>query len=177
MTVTHPRDVEAFSIPRGVLKAAEAFLRERGRLGAEGVVLLGGATRSGGVLLNTLVIPGQVAYIFEDGVCVDVPGSSAARAIAVLSACGSPVYVKIHTHPTNAYHSEADDANPLMRFDGGTSVVIPNFCRGDLTRLDDWAAYRIRAGSWQWRRVEASNLFAIDDEHTWEVLDHFHEGA
>lgn len=165
MNRLHPREVHRYFVPRSVLSAAEAFLRRRGSSGYEGVVFFGGHSLNGSeVLLDVLIIPQQEAHRTPFGVWVNVPGAAVADSIRELTARGSPLYAKIHTHPTEAYHSDTDDANPMMQFDGATSVVIPDFCAGDLANLESWAAYRLRAPRWTWEPIwPVSSTFGVVD--------------
>jgi hypothetical protein len=50
---------------------------------------------------------------------------------------------QIHTHPTDAYHSETDDAYPLVTLLGALSIVLPNFAKHAPGDIDSWAWYRL----------------------------------
>ena len=54
---------------------------------------------------------------------------------------------QVHTHPTEAYHSETDDAFPIVTTEGALSLVIPNFANGP-ANLTQYACYRLRRGHW-----------------------------
>jgi len=40
------------------------------------------------------------------------------------------VRVQVHTHPREAFHSQSDDAFPIIHVPGFLSLVIPNFALG-----------------------------------------------
>lgn len=40
------------------------------------------------------------------------------------------IRVQVHTHPEEAFHSETDDAFPIIHKPGFLSLVIPNFGLG-----------------------------------------------
>ena len=52
---------------------------------------------------------------------------------------------QIHTHPTDAYHSDTDDTYPIATTLGAISVVIPYFARQPFA-LSRCAVYRLIAG-------------------------------
>jgi hypothetical protein len=55
---------------------------------------------------------------------------------------------RIHSHPGLAFHSETDDRNPALTFDGAFSIVVPYFGLGLRHGLDSCAVYRLEAGRW-----------------------------
>jgi len=56
---------------------------------------------------------------------------------------------QIHAHPSDAYHSGADDELALVQLPGGLSIVVPDFARGPL-RPRRWSVYQLRSdGSWR----------------------------
>lgn len=61
--------------------------------------------------------------------------------------CG--VRVQIHTHPGEAFHSEVDDAFPIVHSVGFLSLVIPDFGLGDLGFDRAFLAELDAQGRWQ----------------------------
>jgi hypothetical protein len=55
---------------------------------------------------------------------------------------------RIHSHPGDAFHSAADDANPVISFEGGISVVVPFFGLGLRRGLDACAVFLFHDGCW-----------------------------
>ena len=55
---------------------------------------------------------------------------------------------RIHSHPGDAFHSSADDANPVISFEGGISIVVPFFGLGLRRGLDTCAVYLFHDGAW-----------------------------
>jgi hypothetical protein len=53
----------------------------------------------------------------------------------------------VHSHPTEAYHSETDDRYAIVTEDGGHSLVVPDFARHPMA-LSGCAIYRLHRGSW-----------------------------
>jgi len=65
---------------------------------------------------------------------------------------------QVHSHPTEAYHSEADDRFAIVTAEGGLSLVVPNFGNAPLDpRL--WAIYRLTCGEWRELDAKESQTF------------------
>jgi hypothetical protein len=70
-----------------------------------------------------------------------------------LTRTGSGVRVQIHTHPGRAFHSETDDAWPIIHSAGFLSLVIPNFARGKPGFAGAYLTEIGQDGRWQEVRV------------------------
>jgi hypothetical protein len=56
--------------------------------------------------------------------------------------------IQVHTHPTDAYHSDTDDTYPIVTQVGGLSIVVPDF--GQLgTDGPGIAVFRLRHLGWE----------------------------
>ncbi|HEY2053445.1 MAG TPA: hypothetical protein VGH14_05875 [Solirubrobacterales bacterium] len=55
--------------------------------------------------------------------------------------------VQVHAHPTDAFHSETDDAFPIVTALGGFSIVAADFARKGLLCADT-AVYRLSREGW-----------------------------
>lgn len=125
-----------------VLNKAAAFFEERGTFGLEGTAMI----KAGDGL--ELVIPRQLAHRDADG-HVNVEVSREGQMDLALALGAEEIYaVRIHSHPGDAFHSAADDANPVISFEGGLSVVVPFFGLGLRRGLDACAVYLFHDGSW-----------------------------
>lgn len=125
-----------------VLEAARTFFEDRGTYGLEGTAMI-----KGGASLD-LVVPRQNAHRDAYGhVNVEVPREGQMDLALALGT--DDLYVaRIHSHPGDAFHSAADDANPVISFEGGISVVVPFFGLGLRRGLDACAVFRFYNGSW-----------------------------
>lgn len=56
---------------------------------------------------------------------------------------------RIHSHPAEAFHSRADDANPSLTHEGALSIVVPFFGLGLRLGLDACAVLRLEDGAWR----------------------------
>lgn len=145
-------------LPTRVIDEARHFFEERGTFGLEGTAMI---KVGGGV---ELVVPRQNAQRNAYGhVNVEVPREGQmdlARALGIDEFYAA----RIHSHPGDAFHSAADDANPVISFESGISIVVPFFGLGLRRGLDACAVYVFQGGGW----VE---LPAGADRELWIVWD------
>lgn len=71
------------------------------------------------------------------------------------------VRVQVHTHPYEAFHSETDDAFPLLFDVGFLSLVIPNFASGPVGFDDAYLAEIQPDGTWS--QVPIHSRIVIDE--------------
>jgi len=57
---------------------------------------------------------------------------------------------QVHTHPGSAFHSDRDDAYPLIHTAGYVSLVVPKFATGPASLADVFAAVRRDGGGWEY---------------------------
>jgi hypothetical protein len=67
--------------------------------------------------------------------------------------CG--IRVQVHTHPHEAFHSETDDAFPIIHRSGFLSLVIPNFALGPVGFDDAYLTEIQPDGSWRQVPIES----------------------
>lgn len=142
-------DVDLFVVPSDVLRGTIAALREAGQESREAFVLWGGIFRSEREFeFRSAVRPAQTSMATEDGLLVYVDGEALFRVNRELYERGETLAAQVHSHPGEAYHSETDDAFPMMTLVGGLSIVVPAFGRS--ANPSEWVIYRLRAvGEWQ----------------------------
>ena len=70
---------------------------------------------------------------------------------------------QVHSHPTDAYHSEVDDHNPLVTLLGSLSLVVPHFARAGRADVLDWAWYRL-VGLGRWAELSRADRVELVDE-------------
>lgn len=135
-----------------------------GRAGYEGLGLWVGTVSAETATVQRALIPRQRLIRSASGVGVYVDGTELHRVNMWLFEKGLRILAQIHSHPTDAYHSDTDDENALATTVGSLSVVVPDFARGPAD-LSQTAVYRLdRAGKWAAvpQRV-VSRLIAIVD--------------
>lgn len=132
-------------VPRSLADSAQWHLRKVGQVGNEGFALWAGRFRGREFVVEETIIPAQHAMRFETGVCVRVDGDELFRINRHLYLHGRLLVAQLHSHPTDAYHSETDDEYPIATTAGSFSLVIPDFAVRDFA-LDDCAVYRLVPG-------------------------------
>lgn len=158
MTLEHVRE---FLVPGRLVAQTLPPLQHAGRHGHEAFVLWGGVTRGDGVFeFQSAFVPRQTATRSSRGLLVVVEGTELFRVNREFYNHGLTLAGQIHSHPTDAYHSETDDAYPLITLKGGLSGVVPDFGRGGRARLRDWAWYRL-AGPGDWAPVGAETSITV----------------
>ena len=124
-----PPTLRNYVIPQHVLEQTRTFLRDRGENGVEGVVVWFGEIvddETGAVI--AAYVPEQVALRSELGVAVEVTQEGLTRLISGLPE-GVFVLIRVHSHPTAAFHSDLDDDNMLISHANAISIVVPAFAR------------------------------------------------
>jgi hypothetical protein len=148
--------VEEFVIPVELVDQTLEPLQRAGEKGYEAFVLWGGRLDEGGrqLVYESAYVPEQTTSRSEEGLLVVVEGDALFRVNRAFYAHGLTLGAQVHSHPTDAYHSDTDDAYPLMTLVGGLSGVVPDFGDGGRDRLGDWAWYRL-VGPGDWAPVGA----------------------
>jgi hypothetical protein len=143
--------VSEFIVPLDLVDRTMGPLIEAGRKGFEAFVLWGGQLQDPGDRLRfvSAYFPNQTSSSSEEGLLVLVEGDALFRVNRSFYQQGLILAAQVHSHPTLAYHSDTDDAYPLMTLVGGLSAVVPHFGRGGRDAIDDWAWYRL-VGPRQW---------------------------
>jgi hypothetical protein len=146
--------VEEFVVPLELVDQTLEPLQKAGKQGYEAFVLWGGRLdESGGrMTFESAYFPAQTTSRTEDGLLVVVEGDALFRVNRTFYAQGLTLAAQVHSHPTDAYHSETDDTYPLMTLEGGLSGVVPDFGRGGRGRLEEWAWYRL-VGPRDWAAI------------------------
>lgn len=125
-----------------VIDDAQIFFEDRGTFGLEGTAMIKASETL------DLVVPRQNARRDAYGhVNVEVPREGQMELALALGP--DDLYVaRIHSHPGDAFHSPADDANPVISFEGGLSIVVPFFGLGLRRGLDACAVFLFHGGQW-----------------------------
>ena len=130
------------AIPAAVLEEARRFFEECGSRGHEGTAMIKSGPRG-----SALVIPDQRPQRTRHGVSVEVTRAGQMQLAMALE--DDEIYAsRIHSHPDEAFHSQADDANPALTYDGALSIVVPFYGLGLRHGLDTCAVYRLEHARW-----------------------------
>jgi hypothetical protein len=124
-----PPTLRRFTVPRQVLADTRTMLAESGDHGLEAIVVwIGRPADDEHAEVLWAVRPRQFAYRSEDGLAVEVRPDDLLELIRSLPE-GTAILARVHTHPSEAYHSALDDTNMLISHQGAVSVVVPAFAR------------------------------------------------
>lgn len=140
--------VDLVEVPRSVLDETETSLRAAGRDGHELFVLWSGTLLTNSFVVRNAHVPRQVAYRTERGCGVRVEGEALHALNAWLFEHGQALAAQVHSHPTDAFHSETDDTFPIVTALGGLSLVAANFGQDGLLS-GTTATFRLTAAGWQ----------------------------
>lgn len=156
-----PRNLRRYRIPQRVLDDSQVLLRESGRNGYESVVVwIGRVLDDETAEVTGVVRPEQVAYSGSLGCSVEVPPDALSELISSLPE-EVFVLVRLHTHPTDAYHSDLDDTNMLIAHPGAISIVIPYFAQEPIA-LNRCSVNELRDGQWEeLSTTEVANRFKV----------------
>lgn len=141
-----------FVLPVGVVRDTLDVLAEAGRAGHEAFVVWGAAVDEGTVRFRSALVPEQQPHRTPSGLLVTVDGAALFRVNKLLYERGEVLAGQVHSHPTNAFHSDTDDCHSLVTLTGALSIVVPDFARGGLDGLPGWAWYRLVAQS-RWEQL------------------------
>ena len=140
--------IRTFIVPSEICDETDELLRDAGRDGNERFILWSGVISDEYFIVRTMHAPKQTAYRLSGGLCVRVDGDELHRLNIWLYENGELLGVQVHSHPTEAYHSDTDDTYPMVTTLGGLSLVVPDFARFGV-RGRDTALYRLARTGWK----------------------------
>ncbi|TWI77951.1 JAB domain-containing protein similar to deubiquitination enzymes [Lacibacter cauensis] len=159
-------EIRKLYLPKSCAVAALDWMYHQGKKHKEGVALFAGIRQEGSFYIKRTIIPQQYAGSFNEGLLYVVEGAELHRINVELFDTGMHLIAQIHSHPTEAYHSDTDDDYPIVTVLGGVSIVVPNFGNGGLN-VSEWALYRFYAETgWTLltQKEKIKFLILVDDE-------------
>jgi len=135
-------DINKILISQSYIDFIYDVFREQGVKGFECIGLFVGVIIENTFEVKTVIIPNQTAYKTKYGLNYRVEGDELYRINKWLYKNGYTLIAQIHSHPTEAYHSEMDDDFPIIATEGGFSIVIPNFGFDEFS-INDWSVNRL----------------------------------
>lgn len=145
--------IDRLVVPEPIILATDAALRAAGADGLELFVLW-----TGHVILDSFTVvqrhvPKQHSYRSAEGCSVRVDAPALHELNVWLYQHGQTLGVQVHSHPSEAYHSDTDDTYPIVTTEGGVSLVVADFGRDGL-RAATTVMYRLEHGYWQERQLQ-----------------------
>jgi len=157
------RSVREFVIPDSVLGPTLETLAKAGRDEHEAFAVWGATVSPDGTqaTFRTVLIPEQTPHTTADGLLVAVDGLALFNINKQLYESGQILAGQVHTHPTDAYHSDTDDHFPLVTLQGALSLVIPDFAADGYDSIKRWAWYRLLSHG-HWAQLTAADRIVLD---------------
>lgn len=149
-------------LPFDCLEVAYTHMRKAGKQRVEGVALFAGKEEGSRFTIAETIIPKQLAMRLEAGLLYAVDSDELHAINVWLYENNFSLIAQIHSHPTEAYHSDTDDAFPIVATVGGISIVVPDFAKGPVD-LSTCAVYRLSdSGVWvELENEERNNLITV----------------
>jgi hypothetical protein len=153
-------DYSHFDVPGAVLDETVALLDAAGSKGDERMVAWGAVRHpEGGLNCPTLYVPAQTAIRTTSGVGIFIAAEALRELNLQLSRRGEILAVQVHAHPTDAYHSTADDTLAIATTLGALSIVVPDFAAGGVSAINSWAGYRLDRDGWH--EIELAAILGV----------------
>lgn len=140
-------DIERFIIPSHVRTSTEEALQSAGRDGYELFVLWTGSVMGGDFRADYAYVPNQSSSREDSELLVHVKGPALFKLNRWLFEHRQVLAAQIHTHPGRAYHSDTDNAFPIVTTLGGLSIVLPDFAAGGFD-ASGVVGYRLDQRGW-----------------------------
>lgn len=131
-------------------------LIETGKDGYERLALFAGDERDNSVLVTNVLFPQQYLRKGPFGVSFHVDSEELDRIWDWLFENNKTLISQVHSHPTDAYHSEADDQMAIITTFGGFSIVVPDFGTSD-NHFSNSAIYRLQPDT-GWTQLSETEL-------------------
>jgi hypothetical protein len=114
-----------FRVPFETVERTMLFLRNRGKsIGHEGVVLWPAQLQERVCLVSPApIIPAQITGPKS----YRIPTDECFRVIEFVHRNRLVIPIQVHSHPSEAFHSEADDEMAFVQHRNGVSIVVPDF--------------------------------------------------
>jgi hypothetical protein len=154
MTILEPRPSKVI-VPRAVVRKTEEHLQLSARAQTEIVVLWSGIIRGRTTRVCRVWLPRQVV----DVGFFAIPGDELFALNKEIYELGERLVAQVHTHPTLAFHSDADSEYAVTSTEGGLSIVVPQFGRVGIEATKDCAYFLFRYG--RWRALSESEIRAL----------------
>ena len=154
---TIPPTIVRYRVQRRVLAESAQALKDIGGGVKEAVILWQGRVLDETIAeITRLIVPRQVTGPLH----FNVPLVERLRILREIAAVREFIVVQLHTHPREAFHSEADDTMAITKHTGAVSIVIPDFGTRWDGDLSDTAIFIHRGGA-KWRALSRAQISAL----------------
>lgn len=145
-----------FRVPFETINKSLGFLKNRGRsIGHEGVVLWPGVVQENECQISPMpIIPEQITGPRS----YRIPTDESFRIIQLVHQNRTVIPIQVHSHPHEAFHSEADDELAFVQHRNGISIVIPDFANFGVAEFLQQAKFYILVSGVQWTELGITAL-------------------
>ncbi len=158
-----PTYISQIRVPRTILEKTAQHIAAFATRGQECMVFWSGKlVGHNKAHISSCICPEQRTSF----VTIEIPLRETARVHHLLAMREEFLFVQVHSHPGDAFHSATDDIYPITHKPGFISIVVPYFCSEgimDLARC--FVVEHVRCG--RWRRLDPSEIerrFVVVDE-------------
>lgn len=137
--------MEQVQVPQEFIASMYAHFQDVGEKGFEGVALWAGVIKGTCFEVQYILFPEQELRKSPSGLSYTVGAEELHRINVWLYENKMRLIAQIHSHPTEAYHSEVDEEYPIITTVGGLSIVVPDFGFRD-NNLQQSAFFRLQPG-------------------------------
>jgi hypothetical protein len=156
-------EIEHLAVTRGIIEDTVEVVGQFGEKGFEVLLLWLGEIEGTTARIDSVYVPPQKSVRGEEGLGYFVSNETLFELNKSLDRSGLRLIAQVHSHPGEAYHSEADDRFAIVTSEGGFSFVVPDFAQPPASPYD-WAAYSLKNGIWQeLSREQVQELFTIEE--------------
>ena len=128
------------------LDRAREFFETVGAYGREGTGFLFAKPQGESLRVTQFIAPDQITG--RDSCWVEVTMKGKLEIAAAL-APDELIAARIHSHPSEAFHSPVDDRNPGLTAEGAWSIVVPYYGLGLRRGIGACAIYQRENGKWR----------------------------
>jgi hypothetical protein len=149
-----PPSLGRYKIPRPILAATVDSLRITGQGRKEAVALWQGRVVSDTLAeVTKLIVPTQITGARH----FNIPLDERLRIMDDLNRVGEFILIQLHTHPREAFHSQADDQYAVTKHLHALSIVIPNFGMQWTGRFSE-TSVNVNFGGGVWRELPPADV-------------------
>ncbi len=149
-----PPTISRYQVPADIVRDTVQTLKTHSAGWREAVALWQGRVLDAHTARVTgLIVPRQDTGPLH----FNVPLAERLRIVGEVSAVDEFILIQLHTHPREAFHSEADDRLAITKHTGAISIVVPDFAdrwTGDFLET----SVHISLGSGRWRELSPSEV-------------------
>jgi hypothetical protein len=152
-----PLTVRRYRVSTSIIAESMHALRDGSAGRREWVILWQGRILSESTAeITRLIVPLQITGPYH----FNIPLEERLRLLDQVSSQAEFILVQLHTHPQEAFHSQADDRFAITKHIGAISIVIANFGA-------DWSGDFLNAsvhrhlGAGQWRKLRPDEVVEL----------------